>query len=321
MTQLPPDSVADNMKRSRDDTNGDDSESEVNLEKAAMEKTHTFQNNMIVLDVGGHRFTTSRQTLTSIPNTYLESMFSGRYELTPNIDGTYFIDRDGTHFRHILNVFRQAGTTKLSLEVVEERHRNELRVEMEFYGLRPVGPYHAEEAIAQKILERACQIGTKLALQTAVAQAGVLVFEMGSSTHFLNQDFSNLIWVITDRWVNDAPVWVANDGRCFLFRNAHNMAVVTTCESECTDDSMMAHMYNAEVSGIFAPTELGSGSWVASPRAVWGSVYASTERLATTNGEETPWVIVPAMVTIPLYGLNNETPEMEEALKKLAALL
>ena len=72
-------------------------------EKAAMERVHTFQQNKIFLDVGGHKFTTSLQTLTSVPDTYLSSMFSGRFALGLDNDGAYCIDRDGTHFRHILN--------------------------------------------------------------------------------------------------------------------------------------------------------------------------------------------------------------------------
>jgi hypothetical protein len=80
-------------------------------EKAAMEKAHTFQNNKICLNVGGHRFETSRRTLTSIPDTYLSSMFSGRFALAPDAaDGSYFLDRDGTHFRHVLNFLRVGPT-------------------------------------------------------------------------------------------------------------------------------------------------------------------------------------------------------------------
>jgi len=46
-------------------------------EKAAMEKSYTFQTNKILLDVGGHKFTTSLDTLTSVPETYFASVFSG----------------------------------------------------------------------------------------------------------------------------------------------------------------------------------------------------------------------------------------------------
>jgi hypothetical protein len=61
-----------------------------------METTHTFAgNDWIVLNVGGHRFETSLQTLTWVPNTFLASLFSGRYEARTNDDGAYCIDRDG----------------------------------------------------------------------------------------------------------------------------------------------------------------------------------------------------------------------------------
>ena len=83
-------------------------------EKAAMEKAHTFQTNKICLDVGGHKFTTSRQTLTSVPDTYLSAMFSGRFALAPDADSSYFIDRDGKHFGHVLNFLRDPVSFKLS---------------------------------------------------------------------------------------------------------------------------------------------------------------------------------------------------------------
>jgi hypothetical protein len=44
-----------------------------------------------------------------VRDTFLEVMFSGRHELFPDADGAYFIDRDGAHFRHILNYLRDPG--------------------------------------------------------------------------------------------------------------------------------------------------------------------------------------------------------------------
>ena len=51
------------------------------------------------LNVGGQHFTTSLQTLTKDPNSMLAAMFSGKFEMKPSKDGSFFIDRDGTHFR------------------------------------------------------------------------------------------------------------------------------------------------------------------------------------------------------------------------------
>jgi len=81
----------------------------LDAEKAAMEGTYVFQTSIIQLDVGGHKFTTSLPTLTSVPDTYLAALFSGRHPHAPNADGAFFIDRDGAHFRHIINYLRDPG--------------------------------------------------------------------------------------------------------------------------------------------------------------------------------------------------------------------
>ena len=60
----------------------------------------------VKLNVGGHYFTTSVHTLTKDPNSMLAAMFSGKFEMKPSEDGSFFIDRDGTHFRYILNYLR-----------------------------------------------------------------------------------------------------------------------------------------------------------------------------------------------------------------------
>jgi hypothetical protein len=64
------------------------------------------QKTKVTLNVGGSRFATSVATLTKFPDSMLATMFSGRHTLVPEADGTYFIDRDGTYFRYILNYLR-----------------------------------------------------------------------------------------------------------------------------------------------------------------------------------------------------------------------
>jgi len=75
----------------------------VDKEAIRMKRDIQINRDKILLDVGGHKFATSLQTLTSLPDNYFESMFSGRFEVAPSADGTYFIDRDGTHFNLVLN--------------------------------------------------------------------------------------------------------------------------------------------------------------------------------------------------------------------------
>jgi len=100
---------------------------------AQFEDMQTFAS-IIKLNVGGHQFITSLATLCQYPDTMLGAMFSGRHTLSPEADGSYFIDRDGTHFRHILNLLRSPETSKavaeLPLSVQEE-----LKCECDYYGL------------------------------------------------------------------------------------------------------------------------------------------------------------------------------------------
>ena len=85
----------------------------------------------IKLNVGGQYFTTSVQTLTKDPNSMLAAMFSGRFDMKPSEDGSFFIDRDGTHFRFILNFLR---TGKLTLPEGATCTK-ELEEEAEFYQI------------------------------------------------------------------------------------------------------------------------------------------------------------------------------------------
>ena len=51
--------------------------------------------------------------------------------MTPDDDGSYFIDRDGKHFRHIVNYLRN-GTISVELDTDIAK---ELAIEAEYYGL------------------------------------------------------------------------------------------------------------------------------------------------------------------------------------------
>ena len=62
------------------------------------------------LSVGGVHFETSIETLCGDPDSMLSAMFSGRHNTERDKDGRYFIDRDGTHFRYILNYLRDGNT-------------------------------------------------------------------------------------------------------------------------------------------------------------------------------------------------------------------
>ena len=88
----------------------------------------------VKLNVGGHHFTTTVQTLTKDPNSMLAAMFSGKFDTQLSEDGSVFIDRDGTHFRFILNFLRDG---KLILPEGATFHK-ELEAEGTFYQIQGI---------------------------------------------------------------------------------------------------------------------------------------------------------------------------------------
>ncbi|XP_071532905.1 SH3KBP1-binding protein 1 isoform X2 [Panulirus ornatus] len=87
---------------------------------------------IIHLNVGGQRFSTSRHTLTWVPDTFFTSLLSGRISTLRDESGAIFIDRDPSLFSIILNYLR---TRDLNMSVVDI---NALRHEAEFYGIAPL---------------------------------------------------------------------------------------------------------------------------------------------------------------------------------------
>ena len=61
-------------------------------------------------------------------------MFSGRFDTKPSKDGSYFIDRDGTHFRYILNYLR----TGQFIVPKDKTIRKELLAEADFYQVEGI---------------------------------------------------------------------------------------------------------------------------------------------------------------------------------------
>jgi hypothetical protein len=81
------------------------------------------------INVGGCIFATRLATLRKYPDTMLGAMFSGRYPIQKDKDGNYFIDRDGTHFSHILNFLRDERC------MPPKESAQEVMKEVLFYGI------------------------------------------------------------------------------------------------------------------------------------------------------------------------------------------
>ena len=76
---------------------------------------------------------TSLLTLTKDPDSMLAAMFSGRHALRQDDDGSFFIDRDGTHFRYVLNFLRDGCCFRPGTLPVDTTFVSELRF-LRLYG-------------------------------------------------------------------------------------------------------------------------------------------------------------------------------------------
>ncbi|KAG7033659.1 FH protein interacting protein FIP2, partial [Cucurbita argyrosperma subsp. argyrosperma] len=87
---------------------------------------------LVRLNIGGKKFRTTLDTLTQRePDSMLAAMFSGRHTLCQDPDeGSVFLDRDGKHFRHILNWLRDGIVPTLPDSEIAELLR-----EAEYYQL------------------------------------------------------------------------------------------------------------------------------------------------------------------------------------------
>ncbi|XP_021743527.1 FH protein interacting protein FIP2-like isoform X1 [Chenopodium quinoa] len=87
---------------------------------------------VVRLNIGGKKFCTTVDTLTQRePDSMLAAMFSGRYTVCQDSDKGYiFVDRDGEHFRHILNWLRDGMIPNL-----KDSDYAELLREAEYYQL------------------------------------------------------------------------------------------------------------------------------------------------------------------------------------------
>uniref|UniRef100_H2YKV9 BTB domain-containing protein n=1 Tax=Ciona savignyi TaxID=51511 RepID=H2YKV9_CIOSA len=87
---------------------------------------------IVHLNVGGTRFSTSRETLGWIPDSFFSSLISGRISSNRDEQGAIFIDRDPEIFKIILGFLR---TKEVDLHHVDIPS---LKREAEFFGVMPL---------------------------------------------------------------------------------------------------------------------------------------------------------------------------------------
>ncbi|XP_076897998.1 FH protein interacting protein FIP2-like [Bidens hawaiensis] len=94
------------------------------------------------LNIGGKKFCTTFDTLTlREPQSMLAAMFSGRHTVCKDSEKGYvFVDRDGKHFRHILNWLRDGVAPNFSdfenIELLREAEYYQLLISRFFFSKR-----------------------------------------------------------------------------------------------------------------------------------------------------------------------------------------
>ncbi|XP_069689720.1 BTB/POZ domain-containing protein KCTD3 isoform X2 [Periplaneta americana] len=96
---------------------------------AAFHPTHS--GDIVHLNVGGTRFSTSRHTLMWVPDSFFTALLSGRISSLRDEMGAIFIDRDPKLFATILNYLRTRDID-LNVDIRAFRH------EAEYYGITPL---------------------------------------------------------------------------------------------------------------------------------------------------------------------------------------
>ena len=102
--------------------------------KARTPDTVPRRGRIIRLLVGGREHATTRDTLSMVPDSFLDRLVSGELPSTLDEQGRYFIDRNGELFVFVLDWLRTAGDA----EVVARASADvlgRLRIEADFYGI------------------------------------------------------------------------------------------------------------------------------------------------------------------------------------------
>lgn len=73
---------------------------------------------VVHLNVGGHIYSTLLSTLKKQPDSKLAELFSGQPKIHTDSQGRYFIDRDGCHFRAILEFLRSGSLPTENIQEV-----------------------------------------------------------------------------------------------------------------------------------------------------------------------------------------------------------
>ena len=129
----------------------DDENKQSSLDELIKPSNLIYSQEPIMLNVGGVKYQTSLSTLTCHSGSFFAKMFGGKFSVQPCSDGSYFIDRDGKNFEHILDFLRTKKIFIKNDECLIER----LLSESEYYNLPSLRSLILLKASGSRILNEA----------------------------------------------------------------------------------------------------------------------------------------------------------------------
>ena len=108
MATVPQHSKKRKLNKYLNDTGDEDIDSPINGLENSQQNQDCIKHNdgIITLNVGGVKYQTTKTTLCSHAESIFAKIFGGTFSLKPSDDGSYFIDRNGKYFDHILDYLR-----------------------------------------------------------------------------------------------------------------------------------------------------------------------------------------------------------------------
>jgi hypothetical protein len=103
-----------------------------------LSRLSNVQEGHIILNIGGQKFETSSLTMEADPSSVFAAMVRKDSPFKPTLEhgrSIYFMDRDPSHFRHILNYLRNGGTVRMDTLPRERRYLREMQAEAAAYHL------------------------------------------------------------------------------------------------------------------------------------------------------------------------------------------
>ncbi|CAB4039542.1 Chaperone dnaK2 [Paramuricea clavata] len=104
-------------------------------EKQRMKAADASKNDIVLLNVGGQKFTTTRSTSCQVEGSLLATMFSGRREdgLERDEDGAVFFDVNPQYFGYIFWII--CARRKSRLLRIQHQYRKSLKIKRKISGI------------------------------------------------------------------------------------------------------------------------------------------------------------------------------------------